>query len=78
VISAVVYGVPCSAYVLNITDVSCNNRLLFIILQQNIVAIKVENDVLEENSIDMETDEVYASSACSLNKAEPEVSFVLR
>jgi hypothetical protein len=32
--------------------------------------------VIKENFIDMETDEVYTPSACSINKFEPEVSFV--
>jgi hypothetical protein len=41
---------------------------LFLTLQHNDVSIKVEDDVIEENSIDMETDEVYTPSACSINK----------
>jgi hypothetical protein len=50
---------------------------LFITSQHNDVSIKVEvDDVIEENSIDMETDEVYTPSACSINKVEPKVSFV--
>jgi hypothetical protein len=52
---------------------------LFITLQQNDVFIKVENDnVIEENSIEMDIDEVYTPSACSINKAEPKVSFVFQ
>jgi hypothetical protein len=52
---------------------------LFITLQQNSVAVKVEiYDVIEENSIDMETDEVYTPSACSIDKGEPKVSFAFR
>jgi hypothetical protein len=52
---------------------------LFIPLQQNSVAVKVEiYDVIEENSIDMETDEVYTPSACSIDKDEPKVSFAFR
>jgi hypothetical protein len=53
---------------------------LFLTLQQNDVSIKVENDdvVIEENSIDMETEEVYTPSACSIDKDEPKVSFAFR
>jgi hypothetical protein len=53
---------------------------LFVTLQQNCVAIKVENDddLIEENSIDVINDEVYTSSACSVNEAVPKVRFVLR
>jgi hypothetical protein len=48
-------------------------------LQQNDVSIKVENDdVIEENCIDMETDEVYTPSACSIKEVEPKVSFDFR
>jgi hypothetical protein len=55
------------------------NYLLFIILQQNIDIIKVENDVDvqgEEDSIDIKSDEVYIPSAFFARKAEPEVSHV--
>jgi hypothetical protein len=51
----------------------------FIILQQNIDMIKVENEVdvlSEEDSIGMKTDEVYIPSAVSIKKDEPNVSFV--
>jgi hypothetical protein len=53
---------------------------LFITLQQNSVAVKVEvdDDVIEENSIDMKTDEVSALSACSIEEVEPKVSFFFR
>jgi hypothetical protein len=54
---------------------------LFLILQQNISAVKVENDIdvrSAEEPIDMKTDEAYIPSTFSIQKAEPEVSHVLR
>jgi hypothetical protein len=52
---------------------------LFITLQQNNIAVKVEvDDVIEENFIDMKTEEVYLPSACSMKEVEPEVSFAFR
>jgi hypothetical protein len=42
--------------------------------------MNVENDdyLIEDNPIDVETDEVCAPAACSVKEAEPKVSFVLR
>jgi hypothetical protein len=52
---------------------------LFITLQHNDVSIKVEvGDVIEENSIDMETEEIHTPSACTIKEVEPKVSFVFR
>jgi hypothetical protein len=53
---------------------------LFITLPQNNVAVKVESsdDVIEENSIDLKTDQVYAPYVCSIEEAEPKVSFAFR
>jgi hypothetical protein len=48
-------------------------------LQQNIDFIKVEHgadDLNEEDSIDMKTDEVYVPSAFSIKNVEHEVSLV--
>jgi hypothetical protein len=57
-----------------VTELSC-----VITLQLNDVSIKVEvGDVTEENSIDMETEEVYTPSACSIKEVEPKVSLVFR
>jgi hypothetical protein len=53
---------------------------LFIILQQNIDEIKVENDVdilSEEDSSSVKTDEIHISSSFSIKKAESEVSHVV-
>lgn len=47
------------------------------ILQENIDAVKVENDMdslTEEDSIGIETKEVYFRSSFCVKKAEPEVS----
>jgi hypothetical protein len=51
---------------------------LFIILQQNIDLIKVENeaDVQSEDSIDIQTDEVCTPTAFTIKMAEPKVSLV--
>jgi hypothetical protein len=52
---------------------------LFIILQQKIDLIKIENDVdvlSEEDSIGMGTDEVYIPSTFSIKKAELEVGLL--
>jgi hypothetical protein len=50
---------------------------LFITLQKNFDAIKVENDFLiKENSIHVKTDKTYAPAACSIKEAELRVSFV--
>jgi hypothetical protein len=54
---------------------------LFIILQQNISTVKVENDIdvqREDDSINMEIDEAYIPLTFSIQKAEPEVSHILR
>jgi hypothetical protein len=51
--------------------------LLYIILQLNIDAIKVENDTdveSEEDTVEMKTHEVYLPSTFCVVKAEPEVS----
>ena len=51
--------------------------VLCIILQLDVVAIKVENDTdveSEEDSVGMKTHEVYLPSAFCVVKAEPEVS----
>jgi hypothetical protein len=53
---------------------------LFIILQQNISTVKVENDIdvrSVEDPIDMKSDDAYISTF-SMQKAEPKVSHVLR
>jgi hypothetical protein len=55
------------------------NCVSFIILQQNVDRIKVENDVdvvSGEDSIGVETEEFYVPSAFSVKKSEPEVSLV--
>jgi hypothetical protein len=52
----------------------------FIILQQDVDRIKVENDVdvpSEEDSSGVKTDEVYSPSTFSIKMAEPQVSLVL-
>jgi hypothetical protein len=54
---------------------------LFIILQQNLDTVKVENDVdvkSEEDLNDMKADEIYISSSFAIKKAESEVSLVFR
>jgi hypothetical protein len=54
---------------------------LFIILQQNVSTVKVENDIdvrSAEDPIDMKSDDAYIASTFSIQKAEPEVSHVLR
>jgi hypothetical protein len=54
---------------------------LFIILQQNISAVKVENDIdvrSAEDPPDMKSDEAYIPSTFSIQKVEPEVSHILR
>jgi hypothetical protein len=54
---------------------------LFIILQQNLDTVKVENDVdvkSEEDLNDMEADKIYISSSFAIKKAESEVSLVFR
>jgi hypothetical protein len=51
------------------------------ILQQNIDIVKVEHnvDILnEDDSSDMNSVDVYIQSACSMTKADPEVSHVFR
>jgi hypothetical protein len=51
------------------------------ILQQNIYIVKVEHnvDILnEDDSSDMNSVDVYIPPACSMTKAEPEVSHVFR
>jgi hypothetical protein len=56
--------------------ISSHKSHLFITSQQNHVAVKVEDDVvIEENSIDVKTDEFHAPSACSVKEVEPKVSF---
>jgi hypothetical protein len=50
---------------------------LFLILQQNIDTIKVENDMdAEEDFIIMRMDEFYIPSAFAVKTSEPEVSIV--
>jgi hypothetical protein len=55
------------------------NSVLFITVPQNSVAVKVEvDDVIEENSIDVKSEEIYIPSACSRMEVEPEVSCAFR
>jgi hypothetical protein len=37
-----------------------------------------DDDLIEDNPVDVETDEVCAPAACSIKEAEPKVRFVLR
>jgi hypothetical protein len=53
------------------------NYFLFLILQQNIDTIKVENDVnIEEDFVSMKTVEIYIPSAFAVKTSEPVVSIV--
>jgi hypothetical protein len=64
-----------------IRTVLLNNNPLFVMLQQNMDTIKVENDVdgmSEEDCVGVKTEEVYIPSAFSVKKTEPEVSLVSR
>jgi hypothetical protein len=65
----------------NIKNLLPNNNLLFVMSQQNMDTIKVENDVdvtSEEDCVGMKTEEVYIPSSFSVKKTVPEVSIVFR
>jgi hypothetical protein len=69
------------AYIWNRKYVIKQNYPLFIILQDNtVIKVEIDVDILsEEESIDLKSDEVYASSLSSFPvKTEPKVSFVFR
>jgi hypothetical protein len=58
-----------------------HSYVVFIILQENINIIKVEDDVdvlSEEVPIGLKTNEVYIPSPFALKKAEPKVSHNFR
>jgi hypothetical protein len=69
----------------SVKSLSCvvtqNYHIFLKILQQNVSAVKLENDIDvqdEEYIVNVKTDIVYSPSTFSLQKAEPEVSHISR